>query len=68
MNFVRDPDPLEAILLILQKNICCDPSSEPSRQDDSDEWSQHMVLMRNKKNYLELSSNSPSYLELLISY
>ena len=26
-------------LLILPKNICCDPSSEPSRRDDSDEGS-----------------------------
>ena len=29
--------------LILLKNICCDPSSEPSRRDGSDEGSQHMV-------------------------
>ena len=33
------------------KTLCCDPSSEPSRRDVSDEGSQHMVLMRNKKNY-----------------
>ena len=39
------------ILLILYKNICCDPSSEPSHRDGSDEGSQHMVSMRNKKNY-----------------
>ena len=38
-------------LLILHKNLCCDPSSEPSRRDGSDEGSQHMVSMRNKKNY-----------------
>ena len=31
--------------------ICCDPSSEPSRRDGSDEGSQHMVSVRNKKNY-----------------
>ena len=31
-------------------NICCDPKSEPSCRDCLDEWSQHMVLMRNKKN------------------
>ena len=37
-------------LLILHKDVCCDPSSEPSR-DGSDEGSQHMCLMRNKKNY-----------------
>ena len=33
------------------KNMCCDPSSEPSHQDGSDEGSQHMVLMRKKKIY-----------------
>ena len=37
-------------LLILHQSICCDPASEPSRQDGSDEGSQHMVSMRNKKN------------------
>ena len=37
-------------LLILDKNICCDPSSETSPQDSSDEGSQHMVSMRKKKN------------------
>ena len=42
------------ILLILHKNIGCDPSSEPSRRDGSDEGSQHMVLMRNKKNYHQI--------------
>ena len=30
--------------LFLIETICCDPSSEPSRQDGSDEGSQHMVL------------------------
>ena len=34
------------VLLILHKNIHCDPSSELSQQDDSDEGSQHMVSMR----------------------
>ena len=38
-------------LLILHKNICCDPSSGPSHQDGADEGSQHMVSVRNKKNY-----------------
>ena len=41
-------------LLILHKNICCDPSSEPSQQDGSDEGSQHMVSTRNKKNYHQI--------------
>ena len=31
----------EIFLLILHKNRCCDPSSEPSYPDDSDEGSQH---------------------------
>ena len=47
-------------LLILHKSICCDPSSEPSHRDGSDEGSHHMVLMINKK----LTSNTPSYLDL----
>ena len=38
-------------LLILHKDLCCDPSSEPSQRDGSDEASQHKVSMRNKKNY-----------------
>ena len=38
-------------MLIWHKNICCDPSSEPSRRDGSDEVSQYMVSMRNKKKY-----------------
>ena len=31
-------------LLLLNENIpvCCDPSLEPSRQDGSNDWSQHM--------------------------
>ena len=41
-------------MLILYRNICCDPSSEPSRRDGSDEGSQHMVLMKNKKKYHQI--------------
>ena len=52
------------ILLILHKNINCDLSSEPSRRDGSDEVSQHMVLMRNKKNCPSIIIKYPSYLEL----
>ena len=33
------------------KSVCRDPSSELSCQDSSDEGSQHMVSMRDKKNY-----------------
>ena len=35
----------------MHENISCDPSSEPSHRDGSDEGSQHMVSMRNKKIY-----------------
>ena len=35
-------------------NIFCDPSLEPSHRDSSNEASQHMFLLRNKKNYLSL--------------
>ena len=38
-------------LLDLHRNKCCDPSSELFRQDGSDEGPQHIVSMRNKKNY-----------------
>ena len=37
-------------------NVCCDTSLEPSRRDDSNEWSQHMFLLRNKK---KISLNYP---------
>ena len=47
----------DTFLLILHKNICCDPSSEPSRQDGSDEGSQHMVSIRSKKNYPTIVQN-----------
>ena len=45
-------DDLGIIFLILHKNIHCDPSLEPSCQDGSNEGSQHMFSLRNKKNYL----------------
>ena len=41
-------------LLILHKNIRCELLSEPYRRDGSDEGSQHIVLMRNKKNYHQI--------------
>ena len=37
--------------LFLIETISCDPSSEPSRRDGSDEGSQPMFLCRNNKNY-----------------
>ena len=36
--------------LFLIETICCDPSSEPSHQDGSNEGSQYTVLCRIKKN------------------
>ena len=38
----------------LHKNIRYDPSSEPSQGDSSYEGSQHVVAMRNKKNYHQM--------------
>ena len=50
-------DNLESVLLL--KKICCDPSLEPPRRDSSNEGSQHMFSLRNKKTYFELSSIPP---------
>ena len=52
-------------LLIQVKNICYDPSSAQSQQDSADKGSQHMVSLKKKKYYPQLSSNTLSYLELL---
>ena len=67
LNLVRVLDKMEMIirvifLFILHKNICYEPSSQPSRRDGSDAGSQHMVSVRNKKNKVipQLSSNNPS--------
>ena len=63
LKFIRALDKREYLviirdifLIILHKNICCDPLSEPSHQDVLDEGSQHMVWMRisNKKNYHQI--------------
>ena len=55
--------------MIIQKNICCDLSSEPSRRDGSDERSQHMVSLRNRKiilnNQISLLSRAPIYVPFL---
>ena len=45
-------------LVIIEDSFCqfcisCDPSSEPSYRDHSDEGSQQMVSLRNNKNYSE---------------
>ena len=44
----------DIVLLILHKNVCCDSSSELSQQDGTDEGSQHIALMRNRKNYHQI--------------
>ena len=44
-------DNSKIIFSFLNKNICCDPSLEPSQQDGSNEGSQNMLLWRNKANY-----------------
>ena len=36
----------EWFFLFLTQTICCDPSSEPSRRDGSDEGSHHMLWLR----------------------
>ena len=41
--------------IYLHKNIFCDQSLEPSCQDGSNEGSQHMFSLRNKKNIYKLS-------------
>ena len=45
-------DNLGTIIHFLHRNICFDPSLEPSHRDDSNEGSQHMFSLRNTKNYL----------------
>ena len=52
-------DDLGIIVHIFHTNIFCDPSLEPSRRDGSNEGSQRMFLLRNRKNIFELSSIAP---------
>ena len=40
----------------LKHKIQCDPSSELSHGNSSNEGSQHMILLRNKKNISEILS------------
>ena len=50
--------------LFLNKNICCDPSLEPSRRDGSNGRPQHMLSWKkNKENYLVVTLFTPPYLE-----
>ena len=44
-------DNLKTIFLIFHKNICYDPSLEPSHRDGSNEGSQCIFYFRNKENY-----------------
>ena len=39
------------IFLFLDENICCDPSSEPSQREGSNDGSQDRFLWRNMTNY-----------------
>ena len=48
--------------MYVYKNIFCDPSLEPSCQDGSNEGSQYVFSLRNKKKYLY-----PQYLYPLLS-
>ena len=48
---VGNRDDLEQLTIYLHENIFCAPSLEPSRRDGCNEGSQHMFLLRNKKNY-----------------
>ena len=58
MTPVRAPDKRsnrdnsEIIFHISPYTHICDPSSEPSHRDGSNEGSQHMFSLGNKKNYL----------------
>ena len=49
---------------VLHKNLCCDPSSEPSDGDGSDEGSQDVVSMINKQKFISIIIRYSSYLEL----
>ena len=47
---------------ILHKNTCCEYSLESSRQGDSNEYPQHIFLLRNMKNYPSIIIKYPPYL------
>ena len=50
---------IEGQLFLFFIETCCDPSSEPSRQDGSDEGPQHMF-------YAELIKSIPNYHQILL--
>ena len=47
------------LAIFVNQNIFCDPPLEPSRQDGSNEGSQHMFSLRKRKLISELSSILP---------
>ena len=64
----RIRDKFSNCFVISAHKICCDPSSEPSRQDGSDDGSQHTFSVRNKKNYPSVIIKYSSYGELCSIY
>ena len=55
LNRIRALDNKEYLMIVflfLIETICCDPSSEPSRRDGSDEGSQHMFSSKINKKYI----------------
>ena len=56
-------DNSKLIFLYFNKNICCDPSLEPSQRDGSNDGSQHTFKRSNMENYPLIISFTPSYLE-----
>ena len=53
-------------MLVLHRNLCCNPSFTLSHGYGSDEGSKDMVSMRNKKNYPSIMINYSFYLELCL--
>ena len=45
--------------LLLNKNICCDPSLEPARRDGSNDGLQNMFLWRHMANYPQINPVTP---------
>ena len=52
-------DNLGIISIFFHKNISCDPPLEPSHRDGSNDGSQHMFSLRNKKIIFDLFSIPP---------
>ena len=45
-------DGLGMVDRVFYGNMFCDPSLEPSHRDGSNEWSQHMFSLRDRRNRL----------------